>query len=190
MNTAVLQPQAPTGKPSRMPARRAVLRWAWRLFQRDWRQQLLVLSLVTLAVAGTILGSAVGTNTPPPPGAGFGTANTMVNINGADRNLAADVATIKSRFGAVDIIKSKSIATGLVGGAQLRAQDPHGAFGSGMLALIAGRYPRASGEVALTPRLETTFGLHVGDQWQGSRVVGLVENPQNLLDNFALRRAA
>ena len=26
-----------------VPARRAVIRWAWRLFRREWRQQLLVL---------------------------------------------------------------------------------------------------------------------------------------------------
>jgi putative ABC transport system permease protein len=41
------------------PARRAVIRWAWRLFRREWRQQLLVLSLITAAVAGTVLGAAV-----------------------------------------------------------------------------------------------------------------------------------
>src|SRR5207249_567581 len=35
------------------PARRAVIRWAWRLFRREWRQQVLVLSLLTVAVAGT-----------------------------------------------------------------------------------------------------------------------------------------
>ena len=28
-------------------ARRAVSRWAWRLFKREWRQQLLILALIT-----------------------------------------------------------------------------------------------------------------------------------------------
>jgi hypothetical protein len=37
-------------------ARRAVVRWGWRLFRREWRQQLLVLSLLTVAVAGDDLG--------------------------------------------------------------------------------------------------------------------------------------
>jgi hypothetical protein len=41
------------------PARRAVVRWAWRLFRREWRQQLLILALVIVATAATILGSAV-----------------------------------------------------------------------------------------------------------------------------------
>ena len=34
-----------------VPARRAVIRWAWRLFRREWRQQLLVLTLLMIAVA-------------------------------------------------------------------------------------------------------------------------------------------
>ena len=35
-------------------ARRAVIRWGWRLFRREWRQQLLVLGLLTVAVAATM----------------------------------------------------------------------------------------------------------------------------------------
>ena len=57
-----------------LPARRAVTRWAWRLFRREWRQQFLILALITVAVAATILGSSVAVNDPPPKDAGFGTA--------------------------------------------------------------------------------------------------------------------
>src|ERR1019366_7204763 len=57
-----------------VPARRAVTRWAWRLFWREWRQQFLILALITVAVAATILGSSVAGNNPPPKDAGFGTA--------------------------------------------------------------------------------------------------------------------
>ena len=49
-------------------ARRAVIRWGWRLFRREWRQQLLVLSLLTVAVAATIWGASVVTNAQIPPG--------------------------------------------------------------------------------------------------------------------------
>src|ERR1019366_10280748 len=34
-----------------LPARRAVTRWAWRLLRREWRQQLLILGLIAVAVA-------------------------------------------------------------------------------------------------------------------------------------------
>jgi putative ABC transport system permease protein len=57
-----------------LPARRAVVRWAWRLFRREWRQQVLVLAMIVVAVAATVVGATVATNTPPPANAGFGTA--------------------------------------------------------------------------------------------------------------------
>src|SRR5207248_2386867 len=62
------------------PARQAVVRWAWRLFRREWRQQVLVLALLTVAVAATILGAAIGTNTPPPSNAGYGTADHLALV--------------------------------------------------------------------------------------------------------------
>ena len=49
MSAAVLdRPAAATDGGA--PARRAVMRWAWRLFRREWRQQLLVLALIIVAV--------------------------------------------------------------------------------------------------------------------------------------------
>lgn len=172
------------------PARRAVARWAWRLFRHEWRQQLLVLSLLTVAVAASILGAAIGTNTPPPANAGFGTANHLITLPGSDRHLTADIAALKAHFGTVDVIENASLATGTVQGAQLRSQDPSGPYEHPMLALVSGRYPSGAGEVAMTSQLASTFSLRIGGVWQqgghSRRVVGLVENPQNLLDNFVL----
>ena len=174
------------------PARRAVVRWAWRLFRREWRQQLLVLALITVGVTATILGAAIATNTPPAANTGFGTANHLLALPGSP-HLAADIASVKARFGTVDVIENRTIVTGLVQGAQLRAQDPNGAYGRPMLSLRSGLYPRGAGEVAMTRQLASTFNLHVGGVWheptsagRALRVVGMVENPQNLLDNFAL----
>jgi putative ABC transport system permease protein len=172
------------------PARRAVVRWAWRLFRREWRQQLLVLALISVAVAATILGGAVATNTPPPANTGFGTANHLHTLPGTDSHLAGDIAAIEQGFGTADVIENQDIATGFVQGAHLRAQDPNGAYGRPMLDLLSGRHPSGAGEVAVTKRLASTFNLHLGDVWhepgRALGVVGLVENPQNLLDNFAL----
>ena len=47
-------------------ARRAVVRWAVRLFRREWRQQLLVLSMLTVAVAATTWGASAVTNVQLP----------------------------------------------------------------------------------------------------------------------------
>src|SRR5438132_579560 len=38
------------------PARRAVVRWGWRLFRREWRRHVLILAMLTVAVAATIVG--------------------------------------------------------------------------------------------------------------------------------------
>jgi putative ABC transport system permease protein len=172
------------------PARRAVMRWAWRLFRREWRQQLLVLALITVAVAATIFGAAIGTNTPLPANGGFGSANTLVNLPGNDPRLAADVAATRAHFGPVDVIENRTFATGLVQGAQLRSQNPDGAFGRPMLALVSGHYPHGADQVAMSGPLASTYRVGMGGIWRSGgdawRVVGLVENPQNLLDDFAL----
>ena len=171
------------------PARRAVMRWALRLFRREWRQQLLVLTLITVAVAATIFGAAVATNTPLPANAGFGSANALINLP-PGRSLATDIAAIRAHFGTVDVIENQTFATGLVQGAQLRAQNPDGAYGRPMLALVSGHYPHGPGEVGLTSGLASSFRIGIGDTWhvdgRALRVTGIVENPQNLLDTFAL----
>jgi putative ABC transport system permease protein len=175
-----------------VPARRAVIRWAWRLFRREWRQQLLVLALLTLAVAATIWGAGVATNTPPknPNFGTFGTAAALVTLPGQDPHLAQDIAAVTSKYGPADVIENQDISTGLAEAVQLRAQDPAGPFGGPMLALTAGHYPAGPGQVALTSQVATVFGTGVGGVWHADgrswRVTGTVENPSNLLDEFAL----
>jgi len=173
------------------PARRAVTRWAWRLFRREWRQQLLVLALITVAVAATILGAAVATNTPPPANAGFGTAHYMATFQAPNPHLASQVATLRHQFGPVDVIENQTVAIpGSIDTYQLRAQNPRGPFGQPMLSLVSGHFPAGPGQVAVTAGVASEFGLKVGSVWhQGStarRVVGIVQNPQSLLDEFAL----
>jgi putative ABC transport system permease protein len=173
------------------PARRAVIRWAWRLFRREWRQQLLIMALITVAVAGTVLGAAVASNTPASPGAAtFGTANHLVTMPGREPHLAADIAAIRQRFGPVDVIENQNLVTGSTSQVQLRAQSPAGRYGRPTLALVAGHYPHGPGQVALTSQTAALYNAHAGGIWrQGGRarrVVGIVENPGNLLDEFAL----
>jgi putative ABC transport system permease protein len=186
-------PPAPSGRHGNggVPARRAVTRWAWRLFRREWRQQLLVLGLITIAVAATIIGAAVATNTPPPAGAGFGTAQDMASFPAPDPHLASRIAALEHRFGRVDVIENQVIAIpGSVNTYQLRAQNPRGPFGQPMLALVSGHFPASPGQVAVTAGVASDFNLKIGSVWhQGGtarRVVGIVQNPESLLDEFAL----
>lgn len=180
----------PAERSGRFTARRAVLRWSVRLFRREWRQQFMVLVLITLAVAATVLGAAIAVNSQPPKNAGFGTADHLAIVNGGPERVAAEVAAIRRSVGSVDVIENQPVATGLAQAVQLRAQDPAGRFGRPMLALVRGRYPRAAGELAVAANLAKHLGLSVGSSWStaGRRylIVGTVENPQNLLDDFAL----
>ncbi len=173
-----------------VPARRAVIRWSWRMFRREWRQQTLVLALIVVALAATVIGAAVATNTPPPAGAGFGTAQEMAALPGGP-HLAGQIALLQQHVGPVDVIENQTVAIpGSINTYDLRAQDPHGAFGQPMLSLVSGHYPAGPGQVAVTQGVATTFNLRIGDAWhqggQTRQVTGIVQNPQSLLDEFAL----
>jgi putative ABC transport system permease protein len=96
--------QLVAGDDGGIPARRAVIRWAWRLFRREWRQQFLILALITVAVGATIVGSAVATNTPPSKSSGFGTAQDSVSFTTYDAHTASVIASLERRFGRVDVI--------------------------------------------------------------------------------------
>jgi putative ABC transport system permease protein len=172
-------------------ARRAVSRWAWRMFRREWRQQLLVLGLIVAAVAATIIGSAVATNTPPPTNAGFGTAHDRATFAASDPRLASEIAALRHRFGRVEVIANQTLTVpGSIDTFQLRAQSPTGPFGGPMLSLVSGHYPVGAGQVALSKPLASVLNLTTGDTWHAGgtayAVVGLVDNPQTLLSQFAL----
>ena len=192
MSTALRERPASAGTSNGgVPARRAVIRWSWRMFRREWRQQLLVLTLIVVALAATVVGAAVATNTPPPAGAGFGTAQDMATFPKGGPQLPSQIAALQQRFGRVDVIENQTVAIpGSINTYDLRAQDPNGAFGQPMLSLVSGHYPTGPGQVAVTDGVAATFNLKVGDEWhQGGKtrlVTGIVQNPQSLLDEFAL----
>ncbi|MGN6693796.1 MAG: FtsX-like permease family protein [Aquihabitans sp.] len=174
------------------PPRRAMVRWSWRMFRREWRQQLLVLSLVTIAVAASVTGSAMAMNTASNTQAAFGTATAMSRLEVEDRAGAEDaVATARARFGTVEVIGHRPLAVpGVPSPLDLRSEDPDGTFGAPLLRLRDGRYPSAAHEIALTPDAAELLDASVGDAVDLDRqtwsVVGLVENPRALSDTFAL----
>ncbi|MGH9109276.1 MAG: FtsX-like permease family protein [Acidimicrobiales bacterium] len=192
MTTAVLSPVA-GARPADggAPARRAVIRWAWRLFRREWRQQFLIFALITVAVAATIVGSAVATNDPQPASFGFGTAQDSVSFTAHDAHTARVIRSLERRFGRVEVIEQSTTSIpGSTNSYQLVAENPHGPFSGPMLSLVSGRYPAEAGEVAVTNGVASDFHLRIGSTWRPGgterKVVGIVENPQSLLDEFAL----
>jgi len=193
MNTVLGNPpDLDSGAGGGIVARRAVFRWGWRLFRREWRQQLLVLGLLTLAVAATVWGASVVTNAqlPNPNYATLGTAAASVTLPGTDPHLAADIATIADIWGPADLIENQKIATGTTESVQLRAESPHGRYTAPLLSLVSGTYPAGPGQVALTSQVASLYDTHVGGSWQAAgriwRVTGIAVDPSNLADEFAL----
>src|SRR5580765_2216118 len=189
----VAQPSALGGsKHGGVAARRAVTRWARRMFRREWRQQLLVVTLLTVAVAAAIGSITLVHNTSSAVNSEFGSANTVLEFDGTDpRKLEAGLATAKKSFGTTDVIGHRSVSVpGSVDKVDFRAQDPNGAYGGELLSLHRGRYPEGRAEVAVTDGVAKLLGLDLGStlaldsgRWT---VVGIVENPRKLSDEFAL----
>ena len=174
-----------------IPARRAVTRWAWRLLRREWRQQLLVLALIAVAVAVTTVGVGVSTNTPLSPYVGFGNAHDLATFSNNSASTTAKIALWHQRYGALDVIDNETVTVpGSVDTFDLRAQNPDGPYGRSLLSLTSGQFPTKADEVAVTSGVATDFNLKVGSDWRemgvSRSVVGIVENPKNLLDEFAL----
>jgi len=180
--------------PGRAPAaRRALLHWGLRLLRREWKQRVIIVVLIAFATAAMIIGTNVASATPGTPNAGiFGTSSTLVVLNGNTKNLATDLARIKNAYGQDSVVYDQALPTGMAGGADLRAQDPNAPYTKPLLSLDAGSYPTTAGQVAVTPGLARLYQLSIGKTWtlpgnDGTRTVtGIVEDPSNLNDQFAL----
>ncbi|MFY1649398.1 FtsX-like permease family protein [Solwaraspora sp. WMMB762] len=174
-----------------MPARRAMVRWAWRLLRREWRQQIMVLTLLSVAVTAAVVGVSAGYHSTPPGIARFGDASQWFTLYAEDdRPLEPRIAQAREWFGTIDVVGHWYLPVpSSAETIELRAQDPHGPYGGPMLRLLAGRYP-APGEMAVTDEVAADLRVGVGDGLTlGDRtwtVVGLVENPGDLRAEFAL----
>ncbi|MCP2341350.1 FtsX-like permease family protein [Actinomadura rupiterrae] len=175
-----------------MPARRAIVRWAWRMLRRGWRQQAVVALLLALAVLGAVVGGAAAVNLAPRPDARFGRADHLVQLDGGDpAALARSVALARSHLGTVELVGRRFVPVpGSSESLELRAEDPHGVYGSPLLAVRSGRFPNGASETALTDGAARMLGLRVGGVLTAGgehrTVVGIVENPRDLRDEFAL----
>src|SRR5512133_3631841 len=193
MMSAVAHPSALTGpKDGGVAGRRAVIRWAGRMFRREWRQQLLVLALLTVAVTAAIVSITIVPHTGPADNPEFGSASTLLEFDAADpQKLEAGIAAARRHFGTIDVVAHRSVTvSGSVETVDYRAQDPNGPYGGVLVALRRGRYPTEADEVAVTDGVAESLRLELGAtlSLDGRRrtVVGIVENPRKLSDEFSL----
>jgi len=174
-----------------VPARRAVARWAWRLFRREWRQQILVLALLIFAVAAAAFSVSAAYDVASLPGPQFGSASHLLQFDGTNpKALTADIAVARKAFGTIQVIGRRFVPIpGSTQTVEFRAESPHGPYTGPMLALTEGRFPAGPGQVAVTGPLAQTLQLRIGSilSLDGHQTVtGIVENPSDLNDEFAL----
>jgi putative ABC transport system permease protein len=143
-------------------------------------------------VAAAIFSVSAAYNIVPSSDARFGTATHRLDLDRSDpHTLDTEVSAVKVWFGTAEVIGHQPVPVpGSVETLELRTQDPHGPYGAPMLRLKEGRYPAAAGEAAVTDAVAATFQVGVGGtlalDGPARTVVGLVENPGDLDDEFAL----
>ncbi len=172
--------------------RRVVTRWARRLLRREWRQQILVMTLLALTVAAAAFGVAAAYNVASRPNPQFGSASYLLQFGGAgQKTITADIAAARKAFGTIQLIGRQFVSIpGSTQTVEYRALNPDGPYSGPMLALIQGHYPSGTGQVAITSGVAQTFQVHIGSvlslPGHHQRVTGIVENPSDLKDQFAL----
>ena len=177
-----------------MPARRAVVRWASRGFRRDWRQHLLILSLLTVAIVAAVGFSCAAFNVAPVPGQSeFGDANHWFRFNDPDpATLQPKLDAATAWFGEIDAIGHRPVPLPGTGEADRLPLDssPTARSASRCCVCVSGRYPVADDEVAVTNSVAEDVGTSIGSTIDldgvSRNVVGIVENPSKLGDDFVL----
>jgi putative ABC transport system permease protein len=177
-----------------IPARRAIVRWTWRLMRRQRRQYAVIVLLVTLVVAATVFAAAAAYNLAPAEGAAeFGEAGTVIYFESDQESLTAQewLAIGAAVFGTIEPVGHRAVA--LPGSAIIvdyRSQALDGPFSGPMLDLMSGRGPRGAREVAVTDGITELLRVDVGDtvDLDGTtrEIVGIVENPSDFDDEFVL----
>jgi putative ABC transport system permease protein len=172
--------------------RRVVSRWARRLLRREWRQQILVLALLALTVGAASFGVAAAYNVAPLPDPQFGSADYLLQFSGADqKTMTADIAAARKAFGTIEVIGRQFVPIpGSTQTVEYRALNPDGPYSGPTLALVHGHFPSGAGQVAVTSGVAQTLQVHIGSvlslPGHHQRVTGIVENPSDLNDQFAL----
>ena len=175
-------------------ARRAVLRWAYRLVRRDWRQYTVIVVLLTIAVAAsTLLATTAYNIAPAADDAEFGDARQVLYLDGdIDAGEIRDwIAAGMEAFGTIDPVGHRTVAVpGATRSVDYRAQAIDGPYSAPMLTLRDGRAPSGEGDAAVTDGVASMLSLTIGDtidiDGTARAVVGLVENPNDLDDEFVL----
>ncbi len=182
-----------------MSARRLLWRWTARSLVTDRSQYRAILALIAAAATLSVVGVFAAYNLVTPPENGYGTADVIASTTGDPSPVLQALTDQGHSFGVVSRLEVP--IPGSVQRQQLRFQDPDNPVTGPLLTLIDGRWPGGDDEIAVTdggivaplggagPTTEiesTTVGEQVDVAGVGYTVVGIIENPTDLTDEFIL----
>ncbi len=153
---------------------------------------MLVLALLVLTVGAASFGVAAAYNLAPLPSPQLGSADYLLQFAGpGGKAMTADIAAARKAFGSIEVIGHQFVPIpGSAQSIEFRALSPGGPYSGPILALVQGRYPSGAGQVAVTSGLAQALQVHIGSALSlpghHQRVAGIVEDPSDLNDEFAL----
>ncbi len=174
-----------------MGPRRFLWRWNARVLRREWRQHVAIFILIATAVAVSIAGVLSAYHLVEPPENTYGTAEVIASTAG-DASVPEQALIDQGlTFG---VVQTANLAvTGSARRLPIKVQDPDDEVTAPLLDLVDGRWPTAPDEVAVTDRAplpgaraDIGLGTTLDIGKATATVVGLVENPTDLGEEFVL----
>ena len=166
------------------------------MFRREWRQQLLVVTLLTVAVAAAIGSVTIAYNSrgaTADNAAEFGSAKPKARVRRLRpaRSSRRGSTSPGSRSGrSTSSVTARPRSQAASRRWTIRTQDPGGPYGGELLALRRGSYPtgptRSRSPMGSLSSLRLELGSTLALDGVRRAVVGIVENPRKLSDEFAL----
>jgi len=166
-------------------ARLALARWGWRVVRREWRQQLLVLALITVATAAASLGVSLAYNSVPSPSDRVGSATHELGLSaGQGPGMAESIKAAEAVFGTLDVsYAAQGRREGSTDDYTVTDRGESTIFGGETFRLRSGKMPQSAGEAAVAAG-RATLGTDLGDTidvaGHSFEVVGIGEDPSDL----------
>ncbi len=173
-------------------------RWSLRLVRLEWRQHVVIAALLAAGVAVGVGALVAVFNLAVPPSISHHDGRVRASVVGDAGVVDRALTDQGHRYGTIRLATAP--LAGTAGRLDLRSQAPDDPVTEPLLDLVDGRWPTGSDEVAITEGVARQLGLDgrshgtappdtialAGDVGAELTVVGLVENPTDLGDEFAL----
>lgn len=169
-----------------MSASALLRRWNVRVLRRELRQHSVIFLLVGAAVALSVGALVAAHNLVEPPESDYGAAQFAATVDTSPDPLAAALDRDGHAYGT--IASATTTVSGTAQRVAIRVVDQSNPVTAPLVRLREGRWPASQNEVAVTDRaiLDGSVGDRITIGAAQVDIVGIVENPTRLDDEFVL----